>query len=218
MTVSAINALSGNSQKREIKNELGQQDFLNLMVTQMKNQDPFNPMDSGEHLAQIAQFTTANGISELQKSFTQFQKDMSTDQALRSAALVGRDVLVEADSGYLGAEGSLSAVAEIPAKVENMTVSVYDSAGVLVREIPMGAQEAGQLDISWDGQYADGTRAAPGRYGISVTTELEGETYSLATLTAARVNSVTMSGNGQSPVLNLEGVGEISLASVRQIK
>lgn len=219
MDISALAGVTG--QKTDAskgKNELGQEDFLKLMVTQMKNQDPFSPMENGEFMSQIAQFTSASGIGELQKSFSQFQKDMATDQSLRAAAMVGREVLVESDRGHLPEGGTLGAVIELPRNVENLTVSVYNPGGELIAEVPLGRQSAGEIDFSWDGKNSGGETMPSGTYHLAASTELAGETYSLATLMAGQVKSVTMSGAGYSPVLNLDGLGEVSLADVRQIR
>src|SRR5690625_1502858 len=92
---------SQNTRQQKAPGEIGQEDFLKLMVTQLQNQDPFSPMENGEFLAQIAQFTTATGIQELQQSFERFSSNIKTEQALQAASLVGRNVVVESDVGQL---------------------------------------------------------------------------------------------------------------------
>jgi flagellar basal-body rod modification protein FlgD len=217
-----LNSLGGiNGEKADPQrpqSDLGQQDFLRLMVTQLQNQDPFKPMDNGEFLTQIAQFTTANGISELQNSFQNFAKDMSTDQALRAASLVGREVLVESNTGYLPEGGNLTGVVKAPQDLENLTIRVYSQAGELLREIPMGRQPGGDVAFQWDGMDKNGRSLPPGRYLIGAQTEIQGQPMALATLMSAEVTSVQLGRGGQSPMLSLQGIGELSLAAVRQIK
>ncbi len=200
------------------RTELGQADFLKMMTTQLANQDPLNPMENGDFMAQIAQFTSASGIQELQASFEGFRLDMQSSQALRASALVGRDVVVESDRGQLPAEGELTGAISLPAAVENLTVTISDSSGQAVRQLELGQQSAGPVALVWDGLDEDGQRLPAGEYRISAQTRIEDENVSLQTLMDAEVLSVTLGRGGEPPRLNLEGIGELSLAAVRQVK
>lgn len=218
-----LSALTGNgvgqtSDSSKKQGEIGQEDFLKLMVTQLKNQDPFSPMENGEFLAQIAQFTTATGIQDMQQSFNSFSSNIATQQALQASGLVGRDVLVQSEVGYLPDDGSLTGSLQLPRKLENCTVSIYSESGALLREIPLGAQEAGEVPFSWDGKGENGQPLPAGRYVVSATTMVEGEEMALDTYTSAQVQSVTLNTGGQSPTLSLAGIGEVSLSSVNRIR
>lgn len=208
----------GGSDGSKLSNSVGQEEFLKLMVTQLKNQDPFSPMEQGEFLTQIAQFTTATGIQDMQQSFNRFSQNLATEQALQAAALVGREVYIESEVGYLPPDNSLTAVSESPVNLQNMTLRVYTEAGVLVREIPMGQQAAGEIPLSWDGTDEAGTRLPPGRYLIEATTVYEGEELALPTRSVAQVTSVTMGQGGSAPTLTLAGLGDVSLSAVQQIR
>lgn len=201
------------------RNQVGQETFLKLMVTQMQNQDPFKPMESGEFLTQIAQFTTASGISELQQSFDSFRSDMSLDQALRAAELVGHEVLVESERlPFNGADPS-NLIVRAPQELGNLTVSIYTPAGQLVREIPMGQQPAGDIEVSWDGNDQNGEPVAAGTYLISATSQISSEeAVALATVVGAEITSVQMGQGGGSPSVHLAGLGEMSLNAVQQIR
>ena len=94
--------------------ELGQDDFMKLLVAQMKNQDPNNPTDNGQFLAQIAQFSMVNGIDKLGSSFDTVAGSMSSTQAMQAATLVGRQVLSETSSGSLLEGQPLGGITEIP--------------------------------------------------------------------------------------------------------
>ena len=99
-------ALSSDRLKTEPKDKsLGQDEFLELMMTQLQNQDPLNPAESGEFLSQIAQFGTVNGITELQQSFSTLASSLQSNQALQASTMVGRSVLVENNILQLGATG-----------------------------------------------------------------------------------------------------------------
>ncbi|RFA28562.1 hypothetical protein CAI21_11895 [Alkalilimnicola ehrlichii] len=199
------------------QNELGQQDFLTLMIAQLQNQDPFNPMDNGEFLSQIAQFTTASGITELQESFKKFQQDLAGDQALRAASLIDREVIVETNKGSLKEEGGMRGFIQLPRSVDNLTLRIYSESGEFVRQISLGAQNGGEVPFTWDGVDSEGRAMPPGRYQVRAETVFMGETIEVATLMGAKVTSVSLSKNGGSPMLSLEGLGELSLADVRQI-
>ena len=200
--------------------KLGQDDFLKLMVTQMKQQDPFKPMDNGQFLAQMAQFTSASGISELQKSFSQFQQTMSTDQALKAANLVGHQVLVQSNQGYLPTGGALEGAVTVPSSADGapVKVGIYTPAGELVDEVDLGRVSAGTQTFTWDGKAADGTQMPAGRYHIAAVAGTQDNQQALDTLASAHVNSVQLGRNGQGPSLSLDGLGQVSFSDVEQIR
>jgi flagellar basal-body rod modification protein FlgD len=217
-----LSALTGNGigqgQESKKHNELGQEDFLRLMVTQLKNQDPFSPMENGEFLAQIAQFTTATGIQEMQQSFNGFSQSIATQQALQAAGLVGREVLVQSQTAYLPGDGSLTGMIQSPSRLENATVQVYSENGELVTELALGAQEAGEITFSWDGKNGDGQAMPPGRYIVVASTMANGQEVALPTYASAQVQSVTLGSGGNPPMLSLQGLGEMSLSAVQSIR
>lgn len=197
--------------------ELNQEDFFNLMIEQFQNQDPFEPMDSEKVMGQMTQFTTANGVSELQKSFEEFANKMTQDQALRAGSLVGRDVLVESDTMRLN-ESGLSGVAELSENTGNLSIEIQDSAGQTVRTMDMGQQDSGDVPFQWNGISDDGEQLPPGDYQVKARAGSGDNATAVDTLASAQVNSVSLEGDGKSPRLNLAGVGEVSLDSVRQIQ
>lgn len=196
---------------------LGQEDFLRLMLAQLRHQDPLSPMQSGEFLTQIAQFTTATGVGKLQSAFEGFEDTMQAGQALRAASLVGRKVMVSSSTGYLPPDQPMTGSVQVPAAVENLAVTVRDSAGQVVRRIEFGSQTAGDVPFAWDGRGADGERLPAGSYRVSAQTEIAGEPFALEVLSAAEVRSVLLTRGDEPPRLNLEGLGELSLAAVRQV-
>jgi flagellar basal-body rod modification protein FlgD len=111
---SAILAGLGINRPGEVKEKDSEQDqFLNLMIAQLKNQDPFKPLESGEFLTQIAQFGTVTGVKELQSSFSQLASSISSNQALQASSLVGRTVNIESNAGVLGQDSPLSGTVEL---------------------------------------------------------------------------------------------------------
>ncbi len=201
----------------EPRGELGQGEFLKLLVTQMTNQDPFKPLESGDFLGQIAQFGTVSGIEDLQSSFSEFASSISSDQALQGANLVGRTVLVSGNSGLLAAGGEVRGELSVPSNASAVEVNVFNLNGELVRTLEIGAQQAGQVPFNWDGQLDDGTYGDPGVYLIQGSAVLAGENQALETQIRADVESVTTGGGSEGLLLNLVGLGSVGFNEVLNI-
>jgi flagellar basal-body rod modification protein FlgD len=222
MTTNAIDSKLleglGLAQRPEAKKTVGQEQFLELMIAQLRNQDPMKPLQSGEFLTQIAQFTSAAGIAELKNSFQQFSESMYSNQALQASALVGRTVLVPAGGASLAAGGTVGGAIEVTQGTPDLSVSVLDASGQLVRRVSLGAQAASLVPFSWDGFKDDGSAAAPGFYQIKAEARSAGQAIAQTTLVASRVDSVTLGRLGGGIRLNVNGLGAVDFAEVRQIQ
>lgn len=196
------------------KKELGQEDFLRLMTAQLKNQDPFKPMENGEFLSQIAQFTTVSGIQEMQQSFADLATSLSSNQTLQAASLVGRSVLVPSDTGYLSSDGYLLGGAELPASGQ-LIVDIVDAGGQVVRTIDYGTFPAGTARFAWDGLDAGGQAMAEGSYGIRARLVQGNSQQSVSTLAVGQVASVVLENGGIT--LDLLGLTPVELSDVQQI-
>lgn len=214
---SALGLGATQAQPTKANDQLLQEDFLKLMVAQLKNQDPMKPMESGEFLGDIAQFGTVSGIQDLQESFASLSSSIQSSQALQAAALVDRQVLVPMNRGQLESGGAISGAVDLPASTSQLTLGVYDSAGALVRRISMGSQPAGLAQFQWDGLADNGTYAQPGLYQVRAEALYNGETTSATTLIEADVRSVTLGSGGQGLTVDLGALGSVSFAQVRQI-
>src|SRR5262245_30915388 len=139
---------TGNTTKP--KDQLGQAEFLELMIAQLKNQDPFKAMDPSQFLGQLAQFGTVSGIQEVQGALTTLSDSMRSSQVLDGATMVGRGVLVASDDATLGAEGSITGAVEVPNNATGVELIVRDSAGALVRRMPLSTT-SGTQQFTWDG-------------------------------------------------------------------
>jgi flagellar basal-body rod modification protein FlgD len=199
------------------RDKVGQEAFLELMITQLKNQDPMKPMENGEFLSQIAQFGTVSGINELQKSFGSLATALQSNQALQASTMVGRRVVVAGDK-FTHAVGQPAALGfELPLPASRLRATVYDEAGQIVRRLDLGAQSAGISEITWDGSDASGAPALPGRYSFKVEALIDGKTQAVPTLVQVPVESVSLPRNGESPILNLAGIGAVSLDAVKRV-
>ena len=200
------------------RTELGQDEFLKLMTTQLGNQDPFEPMDNGEFLAQIAQFGTVNGVNELNESFSGFATSIQSSQALQASSLIGRQVLVNHEESYLSATGALVGGVELAGSASDVAVNVLDAVGQTIGRVELGSQQAGLVPFSWDGVTFDGQRALPGRYRIEVEATIAGQTESLQPLVSANVKSLTLAGLGQEMQIELENLGTVNFSQINQIQ
>lgn len=198
------------------KNKLGQEDFMELMVAQLRNQDPFAPMENGDFLAQIAQFSQVSGLQDLQKSFDELSTSLVSNQALQAASLVGRDVLAPTGLGVFSQGGSIRGDVELPSASARVEVKIYDGAGQVVRTLELGSQASGSAMFQWDGLRDDGTYAQPGTYLVSATAEFNGRNEAVEANVVNRVNGVTLGNNG-GLLLDLAGVGPLDFTEVKQI-
>lgn len=214
---SDLQHLSLNETKRESKKELGQTEFLELMLTQMQNQDPTNPMESGDFLAQLAQFGTVNGITELQKSFDALSDQLQSNQALQASTLVGRSVLVEGNTTQYEQGQAMKAAVNVDASIDNLQIAIYDASGQQVQQLNLGVQAPGTVNFAWDGKDAEGNDMPSGQYIIEAVAQGAGDSYSLNTLINAKVESVTLPSGGSDPLLNLGSAGLISINQVSEV-
>lgn len=214
--LSSLGQVQQSSQKKT--DELGKDEFLTLMLAQMKNQDPLKPMENGEFIAQLAQFQTVTGVEDLNRTFSDFASSMQSNQALQASALVGREVLVPGSAGFLPANGSLGGSINLPVSTTSAKVNVYTTTGQLLGQVALGPQPAGQAAFNWDGRLADGTVLPPGAYQLEAEAVIDGKVEAVETLISARVDSVSLGQAGREPVLNLANVGPMGFSQVREIR
>lgn len=196
--------------------DLGQEDFLELMVAQLENQDPTKPMDNFEFLSQIAQFGTVEGISNIEQGFAELTRVLYANQSLQAASLVGSKVVTQSNLGQLPAEGTLDATINLPASAQQVQVFVQDATGRLVYTRSLGSAPAGGLDFQWDGTTDDGGIAVPGEYRVSAEAVTGGQVQAMTVHTHSLVDSVTIDQNGAGVLLNLAGGNQVTVGEVRR--
>lgn len=195
----------------------GESDFLKLLVAQLNNQNPLSPQENGEFLSQLAQFSTVEGVEKLNLTMENFSSSMLSSQALQATALVGRSVLIPSDVGRLESGAPLTGAIELPASTANLTLNIFNESGELVRQLPLGAQSAGNVRFSWDGFDNEGVAAPSGYYRVTADAYLGDDAEQVEARVNANVDSVTMGQSG-GVILNLEGaLGTVALSDVLQI-
>ncbi len=197
--------------------KVGQDAFLQLMITQLKNQDPSSPMQNGEFLSQMAQFGTVSGITDLQKSFGTLAASLQSSQALQASTMVGRQVLVASDKLALKDGEQPKLGLDLPVATSDVRVTISDAAGQLVRRLDLGAQNAGVAEFAWDGRDDAGNQALAGKYLVKAESIVDGKAQSATTLVRAPVESVTLARGGQPPMLNLADYGAFQIDAIKRV-
>lgn len=215
------------AEKTENSNELGQEAFLELMIAQLKNQDPLSPQENGEFVAQLAQFSSVEGIDRLNTSFDGFAGNFQSNQALQASSLVGTSVTVPTDKTRIEPGSAVSGSVDLLATSSDVTMKIYNSSGGLVESVSLGAHPPGEMNFRWNGSQMEvngkvlnWTSSNPdglpaGEYSFDVQAMQGGEAVQQQTYLSANVNSVTI-GNGQELKLNLAGIGSYNMSDVKQ--
>lgn len=207
----------GSSAAGKAKKELGQEDFLALMIQQLKNQDPLKPMENGEFIGQMAQFSTVTGIAGMTKSIAGLAEAFNSGQALQAASMVGRTVLTEGSASQFSGSKPVNGAVELPYSTSSAVVQVYTNAGELVRELPLGSQQAGLGNFSWDGTMANGQPAPAGRYRFTAAIDSASGATALTTYLASKVESVTLAGDGSGSQIRTDSGATVRLSQVKAV-
>ncbi|AZF28137.1 flagellar hook assembly protein FlgD [Pseudomonas sp. R2-60-08W] len=198
---------------------LGKDAFLQLLVTQLKNQNPLSPQDNGAFVAQLAQFSSLEGINTLNDSVNNISSNFSSSQALQASSLVGRSIITQTDKALVDTSKSMTGSVAVTAATGNVSVKITDKDGNVVRTLDLGAQSAGVSDFIWDGKNEAGEVASAGTYTFAASTKNDkGDAVALATSLPATVTSVTLSKTGGEMLLNLAGgMGSVKLSQIQTI-
>ncbi|AOK28142.1 MULTISPECIES: flagellar hook assembly protein FlgD [Burkholderia] len=191
--------------------------FLKLLVTQLQNQDPTNPVDSSQMTSQLAQINTVSGIAQLNASLTSLSSQLTASQQTQAAMLIGANVLAPgSDVAVKGGAASPFGV-QLTNAVTNLTITVKNAAGVVVNTINAGAQPAGTVPFNWKPTDVAGNALPDGTYTISASyTDVSGKQYAPPTLAAARVQSVVKQADG-APGLVLSSGKTVGLSQIASI-
>lgn len=197
--------------------ELGKNEFLELLVAQLNNQNPLEPQENGEFIAQLAQFSQVEGVEKLNTRMEALLSGYQSSQALQASSLVGRKVIVPSDQAVVDTSETLKGSLVLPVTSSNVYVNVYDSVGKSVGRVNLGQQAAGNVSFMWDGKDAGGNLLPPGTYKFEAQATYADGTKGLYTLLPANVDSVALGQNGGEMRLNLAGIGSVPLSQVQII-
>ncbi|MBK1647465.1 flagellar hook assembly protein FlgD [Rhabdochromatium marinum] len=197
-------------------NKLDQADFLMLMTKQLAQQDPFEPTDNGEMIAQMAEFSTLEGMQTLTDSFGVLARTLSQSQSLQAASLVGKDVLVPTEFSELTAGGSIAGAVDLTSSAQSVTIDVVNASGATVQQIALQDTSAGLNNFAWDGLLADGNPAPAGVYEFRASTTGGGESQAAEVYLDAEVDSVTVNEEGRL-LIDVIGLGTLEFEDIRRI-
>lgn len=204
------------------KAELNQEDFLTLMITQLKHQDPFKPMDPSQYVGQLAQFSSVSGIADVNKNISALTSSLRGNQVLDGASLIGRTVIAEGNQIYryvpeddteaMPTQGAV----QVPTGASSVQLVVRDSAGTLVHTQALETG-AGLRGFTWDGSTDAGGTAGSGSYKIEVIARVGDKNISLNTSVAAHVSSVALDPATGALTLDTDSLGEIAMSDVDRV-
>ena len=216
------NQSSGASRSCNIS-DMGSDDFMTLMIAQMKHQDPTKPMDQMAFMSQLAEFSSLSGIQELNGAFGELSTNLTGAQAVQASSLVGRSVAMDTQVASLTPVGRneagdtvhmLSATVDMGRQSAGGVFEVRDGSGELVfsGELPAGS---GHVPVVWDGAAADGSQLPPGEYSISAQVERGGDLRPARVYGHDTVISVAI-GSGNQVTLNLASGRSVDVSDVKE--
>jgi flagellar basal-body rod modification protein FlgD len=215
-SLNAANSSLGKKKAVDPNSASSQQDkFLTMLTTQLKNQDPLNPMDNAAITSQMAQLSTVGGISQLNTTLQALSDSMSMGQSVSATSMIGHGVLVPGSAMNLASGQGIGGL-ELAQPADSLKVTIQDKAGNIVRTLNLGAQKtAGVVPFAWDGKTDAGTVAADGSYKFSAEAMLGSNSSTPSTLAYGSVNAVTPGVKGAT--LDVGSLGGFPLSAVKQV-
>jgi flagellar basal-body rod modification protein FlgD len=193
---------------------LGESDFLTLLTTELQNQDPTQPVDDTQFVAELAQFSSLEQLQNIGTQMSTLISASSTSSEVAATSLIGKQVAYDASGVDLvsGTPPSVQVQLSSPATV---TAVVTDSSGTVVRSLNLGYQQAGTFNLGWDGTNSSGTALPSGSYGLALTaTASNGQSVNVQAQATGTVQGVTYSNNTPEVVI---GTQVVPLSNVIEI-
>lgn len=189
--------------------------FLTMLVTQLRNQDPLNPMDNAAITQQMAQLSTVEGINQLNDTMLSISEQVDFSQAMSSANLVGKHVLVPGDKIKLGDGVTTPFGIDLISGADKLTTTIKDASGKVIRTIEHGPHGAGVHSFAWDGLDDKGVAVNDGAYHVETTATNGPAAVAAQALTYGQVNSVAYTSEGLR--LDLGLAGNVALTDLRKV-
>jgi len=206
-------------QKNKPTNEqMGQTEFLTLFTTQLKNQNPLDPVKNEAFVAQLAQFSQLEATTAMKTSMQNLVSSLANDRLLGATSLIGKTVAVP-DGPVTVTDSTVSqGVVNLPTGADGIKLQVFNDKGILVRTQIIGAQPVGDFTIAWDG-LTDGGNAAPnGTYRYVANVNSNGSVTKPTVNTYAAVTGVTSAGTSDGAMLlEVAGGKTVNLADVKRV-
>ncbi|WP_291924120.1 flagellar hook capping FlgD N-terminal domain-containing protein [Limnohabitans sp.] len=204
----------GKSKSRE---EMGKQDFLTLFTAQLQNQNPLEPVKNEAFVAQLAQFSQLEALTNMQTSLDTFVTAMSGERMLNSASLIGKKVAISDSLTQLTQGGTIDASIDLPEGAAGIQINVHDARGNLVQELIAGPQMPGTTPVQWDGKDAMGNPAPAGLYRLTAQAVINGNTSKVAVNALSTVKSIVTNPSDGSVSVEVDGGKTILLTDVKRV-
>ena len=214
VSASLLAAMNPTQQTTKSGAVAAQDRFMTLLVTQMKNQDPLNPMDNAQVTSQLAQLSTVTGIDKMNTTLESLMGSFQSNQSLQAANMIGHGVLVPG-AGVTLVDGQGLLGVELASPADKVQVTIRDAAGQLVRTIDLGSMKVGMQQLQWDGASDNGGAAANGQYTFEVAATRGVDKVDVTKLAFGKVDSVSTGAQGVK--LNVSSLGSVNFTDVRQI-
>jgi flagellar basal-body rod modification protein FlgD len=217
MAITPINSapVSGASAGTASSVKSTKDDFMKLLITQMRYQNPMDPMDNAQMTSQIAQLNTVEGINQLNATVSGLQASLMASQSMQSSSLIGKTILADGNAINLQ-NGSASLSMRLEGAAESVIVDVINSSGRIIKTANLGANAAGIQTFTWDGSTNEGGIAPNGQYTFQVNAKKLNQTVVVTPLTQATVSGVELTSTG--PKLSLNNGTSIAMSTVRGVR
>lgn len=208
-----LTTMNGSSSTKSAA-QAAQDRFMTLLVTQMKNQDPLNPLDNAQVTSQLAQLSTVTGIDKLNETVSALSSSFQSNQGIQAANMIGHGVVVPGSNVELK-DGKSVFGFDLPQSADLVKVQIKDASGAVVRTLTSNSMSAGMNSMTWDGKNEAGTLLANGNYQFAVDANAGDKKLSTTNLSFGMVSSVSFGRQGAQ--LLVSNVGEVSMADIRQV-
>lgn len=217
---SILNKLGINSNEeatRTKKDSLGQADFLKLMTTQLQNQDPFAPMDNGDFIAQMAQFSTVTGITEINNNLTNIGSKLEPNRIATAAQFLGHSVLVPGKIVSPDENGEIHGVIDLPAGSTDVGLTFTNKRGEVVKTISLGSQDKGLVGFSWT-DIPDSIKKNSEQLSIQAFAGNKNASDGVSTAVYNKVIAASTPRDSDDVLLELKDYGEVSASKAIKLK
>ena len=217
---SILNKLGINSNeeaKNKKKDSLGQADFLKLMTTQLQNQDPFSPMDNGDFIAQMAQFSTVTGITEINNNLSNIGSKLEPNRVATAAQFLGHSVLIPGKRVSPDDNGEIHGVVDLPASSTDVGLTFTNSSGEVVKTIELGAQNKGLIGFSWT-DIPDSIKKLNEKLSIQAFAGNKNASDGVSTAVYNKVIAASAPKESEDVILELKDFGEVSASKAIKLK
>lgn len=224
-TVSSSSLLKNVTRYEDVKNqgksktseEMGKQDFLTLFTAQLQNQNPLEPVKNEAFVAQLAQFSQLEALTNMQTSLDTFVTAMSGERMLNGASLIGKKVAISDSLTQLTQGGTIDASIDLPEGAAGIQINVHDARGNLVQELVAGPQMPGTTPVQWDGKDAMGNPAPAGLYRLTAQAVVNGNTSKVAVNALSTVKSIVTNPSDGSVSVEVDGGKTVLLTDVKRV-